>query len=448
MLLNYIIATITLSLQLFDFGFYLHYPLINKIEEITSVFGFVGAILLLLSYKETWERIGISIALIGFLMTIPIYIDLFFRSFSHLTFYSFLSSYLTSIGLILFALQQKRGKFFLIFGSAIPLPSLMLSFIPLPSLPYSYSYIHYVTISSSSFTVFYVSLYYPPFNLIPSLLYAVGFGLMLYNELFGENSFTYHSSHFSLLLEIRKIAQSFLILFATNLIVIVVYYVNKSPIVINVILVIGMILVAINIFALIKIKNGFSKINDVVSLDLGITGTKLSLIGFALALLALVFFLSSAFLFYLFLFGYFLYLMSLGTLTVGYILLGIGVYKIGKAFTNTLTKAGGILISVLILSIIGFILSYFGLKEVKPEINIQGEGIVENGVTKISVYSNVKGYVESISSAGTLIFDFEQKELKEGETVIEVNEELQDPIILTINVGGEKIDKVIPARRM
>jgi len=92
--------------------------------------------------------------------------------------------------------------------------------------------------------------------------------------------------------------------------------------------------------------------------------------------------------------------MSLVTLSLDYILLSVGVYKVGKGFTNTVSKVGGIVVSVLVLSMLGSILSYSGLREIIPEIIIQGEGTVENNITKISVYSNVKRYVESLSSHG------------------------------------------------
>jgi len=253
--------------------------------------------------------------------------------------------------------------------------------------------------------------------------------------------------------EIRRLGSLMLILFIIGIIGLILSYVNSimtNPLVVFprvILLIIGIILLIIEIIALVKAKDSFSRINNVISVNLGIAGTNLSLIGFILALFSITSFLSSILLLGLFLLGFYLFLMGLGTLVVGYILLGIGVYKIGKAFTNSLTKVGGILISVLVLSVIGFILSYFGLKEVKPEMVIKGEGIVERGITRIFIYSNVKGYVESISSAGKTVFDFKQKVIKEGETVIEVNEELQDPVTITINVGGEKIERILNVKK-
>jgi len=253
--------------------------------------------------------------------------------------------------------------------------------------------------------------------------------------------------------EIKRLGSSMLMLFIISVLGLILFYANSliaNPLVVfprAILLIIGITLAVIEIFALIKAKDAFSRINNVISVDLGIAGANLSLIGSFLLLFAIAFILSSVLLLSLFLLGFNLYLMGLGALAVGYILLGVGVYKIGKAFSDTLTKAGGILISVIVLSLIGFILSYFGLKEVKPEIIIQGEGIVENGITRIFIYSNVKGYLESISSAGKTIFDFKPKKIKEGETVIEVNEELQDPVIIVVNIGEEKIERILNVKK-
>ncbi|QGA54036.1 DUF973 family protein [Sulfolobus sp. E5-1-F] len=178
------------------------------------------------------------------------------------------------------------------------------------------------------------------------------------------------------------------------------------------------IVAVINIIGMIILRGGFNALSKAVSNDIGIgsTGTILYIISYPLGiignLILLNGILSSSF---------FEILISLPfsfieiiLLLIGSILLGIGVYRVGREYNNTLVKVGGIFIAIIILAFIGSILSYIGLGKVKPisvtqsvQIYPLGQGVIKrDGSAKVAIYSSTKATILSVKIEGTKIFTF------------------------------------------
>lgn len=106
-----------------------------------------------------------------------------------------------------------------------------------------------------------------------------------------------------------------------------------------------------------KIKDGFTQL-AMTGLDVGSgkTGATLYLVGIILELVGLG--LS------LILIGLFLLPVAAILELIGDILIGLGIYRVGSYYNNSLTKIGGILIMTLIIDFIGYILAYVGLGEI------------------------------------------------------------------------------------
>ena len=56
---------------------------------------------------------------------------------------------------------------------------------------------------------------------------------------------------------------------------------------------------------------------------------------------------------------------------VGIILTGIAIYSVGSKFDNGTTKIGGMLTTIVVTALIGFILTYVGLGEIMGKVGQQ-----------------------------------------------------------------------------
>ncbi|MUN29771.1 DUF973 family protein [Sulfuracidifex metallicus] len=186
-----------------------------------------------------------------------------------------------------------------------------------------------------------------------------------------------------------------------------------SPIVAIFLLIVSLV---VAILGFMKAKGGMSDLSNFInSVGIGSTGLTLVLIGLILELLGAILLLV--------LVG--IAFISIGALAelIGFILFGIGIYRIGSTFNNGLTKIGGILIATLILGFIGLIMSYIGLGEVErnlrssvgqfpasqgmmPLSSLQvyqiGIGTLNgNGIATFVLYSSQQALISSAQIMGT-----------------------------------------------
>ncbi|QXJ34971.1 DUF973 family protein [Saccharolobus shibatae] len=226
-------------------------------------------------------------------------------------------------------------------------------------------------------------------------------------------------------------------------------------------LILTSIIGVVNIIGMIVLRGGFNVLSKVVSDNIGIgsTGSILYIISFPLGIIGEVI------LFYSFLslnfstifIGLPFSFLELILLLIGSILLGIGVYRVGREYNNTLVKVGGILIAIIILAFIGAILSYIGLGEVKPiseSQNVQiypvGQGVIRrDGSAKIVIYSSTTATIFSAKIEGTKLFTFKVNpvNLQPGNNEITIQfddvsslvENSTYVITLIVDVGGNSI---------
>jgi len=152
---------------------------------------------------------------------------------------------------------------------------------------------------------------------------------------------------------------------------------------------------------------------------------------------------------------------------IGNILIGIGFYKLGGTYEQSLVKIGGIL--VIFIPLIGYILTFFGLGKVsyitghssltniitrtitlpsQPQIYQVGQGTIrDNGTAKITLYSPTQATILSAKIDGTTItsVNISPNVLPPGHT--EVTVQFNDisslipynvyEITLTVNMGGK-----------
>ncbi|QGR19769.1 DUF973 family protein [Stygiolobus azoricus] len=80
------------------------------------------------------------------------------------------------------------------------------------------------------------------------------------------------------------------------------------------------------------------------------------------------------------------FLLAFLFLIIGEMILGIELYGIGQAYNEGLLKKGGILVTSVVTSIIGFILAYMGLGNVISKLK---SGFVTTTITQQSVQSSI-----------------------------------------------------------
>ena len=162
-------------------------------------------------------------------------------------------------------------------------------------------------------------------------------------------------------------------------------------------------------------------------------------------------------------------LFELVSFIIGFIssiLIGIGFYKLGGVYDESLVKIGGIL--VIFIPLIGYILTYYGLGKIsyvtghssltniitrtitlpsQPQIYQVGQGTIRsNGIAKITLYSPTQATILSAKIDGTKLtsVNISPAVLPSGHT--EVTIQFNDisslipytiyQITLTVNIGG------------
>lgn len=175
----------------------------------------------------------------------------------------------------------------------------------------------------------------------------------------------------------------------------------------------------INIIGLIILRSGFNILSKTVSNEIGIgnIGIIVYIVSYPLIVIGLL----------LNLFGFLsvnfveilaslpALFIAIILLIVGSILVGVGIYRVGREYSTNIVKVGGILIAIVIPAFIGSILSYIGLRNVKPiterarEVQIYsiGGGVIKgDGSAQILIYSSVSGSILSVKIEGMNIFTF------------------------------------------
>ena len=133
----------------------------------------------------------------------------------------------------------------------------------------------------------------------------------------------------------------------------------SDPLLLVVVGIIGFIVGAVG---LINIREGFGILDDLGrDVGIGYIGTTLylaSLIIFTIAIRAIAEKVSI-------LFSIFVVIPAGVLVIIANILVGVGFYKVGKEYNESLTKMGGILATMPIIAFIGYILVYVGLGKIK-----------------------------------------------------------------------------------
>jgi len=222
-----------------------------------------------------------------------------------------------------------------------------------------------------------------------------------------------------------------------------------------VLVIIGAIL---GILGLLSIRSGFRTLNSLGrDVGIGYTGTTLYLASLILiligAILAIV------------LVGIFIAFIGEILLLIANILIGVGFYKVGEIYNESLTKVGGILaaIPIGIVSFIGYILVYVGLGKIRPmpafqpiplsqpgyasQIYQVGQGIIRgDGYAHIYLYSNTQAVVTSARIEGTNLtsFNINPAVLMPGQNEITIKFDnvyqlvpgTNYVIVIAVNIGG------------
>jgi|GEM_PF-978510 uncharacterized membrane protein len=136
---------------------------------------------------------------------------------------------------------------------------------------------------------------------------------------------------------------------------------------IAVIIIVAIISIIISLVGYINVRSGFQILSE-INQDYGIgkTGVNLIFVGIGVTILGLILLLV--------LVGFFILIIAVLIEVIGSILLGIGIYRIGSNFRNTLVEVGGILIIfswlpyIGFIAFIGWILNYFGLNEIEKRM--------------------------------------------------------------------------------
>lgn len=136
-------------------------------------------------------------------------------------------------------------------------------------------------------------------------------------------------------------------------------------------------------------------------MGIGKTGTTLILVGAILLIIP------------------FLDIIGIILIFVGQILLGIGIYRIGEIYNNSLTKIGGILVAIPLIDItafIGMIMTYVGVGQIQREFGMRpplppssqipsqqtGSGVLRgNGTADLNIYLQTQEQVVSAQILGT-----------------------------------------------
>jgi len=165
----------------FDFNSFVNSNLFNIINQITFIPAIIGGVFLLLGFNVQIGRIGIILTLLGDITGILSYVK---SSFISLIFYIFSSFFLTSMGLILLGLafyfkELKGGSLLLVVGSAISIPFQLFDLL---SIYTNFNITAFYYSNSLFLTFLLVGIYIIFIRIIPSLLYALGFGLISFKE--------------------------------------------------------------------------------------------------------------------------------------------------------------------------------------------------------------------------------------------------------------------------
>jgi len=167
-----------------DFGSFVNSNLFNIINQISFIPAIIGGVFLLLGFNVVIGRIGIVLTLLGDITGILSYVK---SSSNFLIFYTYSSLFLTSIGLILLGLafyskEFKGGGLLLVIGSAVSIPFGVFGLLSLYT-NFNILYFLFLNYGNSFFLIFLVLAIYTFFeDIIPSLLNALGFGLILLRE--------------------------------------------------------------------------------------------------------------------------------------------------------------------------------------------------------------------------------------------------------------------------
>lgn len=183
-----------------------------------------------------------------------------------------------------------------------------------------------------------------------------------------------------------------------------------ANIAIPVVIIMMIVDVTLTVLGYLKLRDGFSILSSIGKpVGIGSVGAIIILIGTILVFNILLITL-----------GGFLIIVIAGILlTIGYALLGIGLYKVGSEYNNTLTKDGGILTIIPFISFIGIVLSFIGIGEIikkLPWSQIQfpyqpisqptlvypvGAATLRGGVAMITIHSNKPISIFSAKLLGT-----------------------------------------------
>lgn len=212
----------------------------------------------------------------------------------------------------------------------------------------------------------------------------------------------------------------------------------------------------LGILGLLNIRSGFRTLNSLgKDVGIGYTGTTLYLVSLILVLIGAIL--------TIVLVGIFIVALGEILLLIANILIGVGFYKVGEIYNESLTKVGGILaaIPIGIVSFIGYILVYIGLGKIRPmsimsavqmlpsqpQIYQVGQGVIRgNGYAQVSLYSTTQAIVTSARIDGTNLtsFNINPTVLQPGqnEIVIKFDNVYQlvpgssYVITIAVNVGG------------
>ncbi|AAY81376.1 DUF973 family protein [Sulfolobus acidocaldarius] len=172
--------------------------------------------------------------------------------------------------------------------------------------------------------------------------------------------------------------------------------------VIVVAVIVSIVILVFIILSFLRFRDGFS-ILQAIGRDVGIgkTGTTLILVGAILLIIP------------------FLDIIGIILIFVGQILLGIGIYRIGEIYNNSLTKIGGILVAIPLIDItafIGMIMTYVGVGQIQREFGMRpplppssqipsqqtGSGVLRgNGTADLNIYLQTQEQVVSAQILGT-----------------------------------------------
>ncbi|BDC17194.1 DUF973 family protein [Acidianus sp. HS-5] len=178
-------------------------------------------------------------------------------------------------------------------------------------------------------------------------------------------------------------------------------------------IIIAIIGVILGIIGIVKLRSGFNLLkNSGLDVSIGSTGATLILISLGLLILGFI-----TILVYV---GIFITIIAGILSLIGYIMLGLGFYNLGKGFNDSTVEASGILLIVggiinIIISIggildfIAFILIYTSLGGIisrgVPYIQTQGLlGVIKsNGYAYLNIYSQIEGNIIDAKIEGTAI---------------------------------------------